>query len=602
MTNYDDHIRNIVQGLPENPGVYQYIDVHGKIIYVGKAKNLKKRVSSYFNSQGTKSQKINVMIRKIYDIKYIVVESESDALLLENNLIKKYQPRYNVNLKDDKTFPWICIKNEKFPRVFMTRDFIRDGSEYFGPYTSVGMVRTILEFIKQIYKLRTCNYNLDSDKIEEGKYKVCLEYHIGNCIAPCVGKQSEEEYNDSIAEIRELLKGNIGSLLKYLKELMQKYANEYEYEKADSIKNKIKLIEKYRSKSTVVNPSINNVDVFSIVQENDFAFVNFLRVVNGAIIQANTMELKKKLDEPEKDLLTIAMIEMKERVNSLSKEIIVPFEMDIEMEEFKFIVPKIGDKLKLLELSKRNARYYMEEQIKRRNSLKSYQDRIEGKLLIVKKDLRLNMLPIHIECFDNSNIQGSNPVASCVVFKNGKPSKLDYRHYNIKTVSGPDDFASMKEVVYRRYKRLQDENLNLPQLIVIDGGKGQLNAALKSLEELNLKGKIAIIGIAKRLEEIYFPGDEIPIYLDKNSITLKLIQHIRNEAHRFGINFHRSKRSKGMIDSELTHITGIGKDSIQKLLINFKTVENVRNAKFEELENVVKKAKAKIIWNYFHSL
>ncbi len=592
-----EQLKSIAISLPDKPGVYQFYNSENKIIYVGKAKNLKKRVSSYF-LKNYDSGKTKILISKINNIKYIVVNSEQDALLLENNLIKKYQPRYNVMMKDDKSFPWICIKNENFPRVFYTRKHIKDGSLYFGPYTSIKMVKVILDFFKQLYKLRTCNYNLSQKNIKQNKFKVCLEYHIGNCKAPCVEKQNEDEYNKAIDEIKNILKGNIYNVTKYLKNLMQKYADKYKFEEANKIKEKIKILENYQSKSTIVNPSINNVDVFSIIDDEKSAYVNFLKVVNGAIIQVHTLEMKKKLDETKEELLPMAITEIRQKLSIDSKEIILPFYPDIKLDYTKIIVPKRGDKKKLLELSERNVKYYRLEKIKqfeRINPQKRY-DRI---LNTIKKDLHLNNLPVHIEGFDNSNIQGTNAVASCVVFKNAKPFKKEYRKFNIKTVTGPNDFASMEEIVYRRYKRLIDENKSLPQLIVIDGGKGQLNAAIKSIKKLNLYGKIAIIGIAKRLEEIYFPEDPTPVYLDKNSESLKIIQQIRNEAHRFGITFHRDKRSKSMVKSELDEIKGIGEKTKQKLLEKFKSISKIKQADFNELEEIIGKAKAKLLLGYF---
>lgn len=583
--------------LPEGPGVYQFYDNEEKILYVGKAKNLKKRVSSYF-TKNHEYGKTRVLVKKISSIRHIVVPTESDALLLENNLIKKYRPRYNVLLKDDKSYPFICIKNERFPRVFPTRKIIRDGSEYFGPYTSMRTVKTLLELIKSLYPLRTCTYDLSKEKIAAGKYKVCLEYHLGNCKGPCEGLQSLSDYDRQIADIRDIVKGNFKSSLQYFKRQMEALAAEMEYEKAQRIKDKIEVLENYQVKSTIVNPKINNVDVFSIVSDDSFAYVNFLQLSHGSIVRSHTMEIKKKLDEQDPVLLQLAVFEIRQRFNSESKELYLPFKITLAP-ELKVTVPKLGDKKRILELSERNAKFFRQERFKQIKIIDPdrHTDRIMGQM---QKDLRLSEEPRHIECFDNSNIQGSNPVAACVVFKNGKPSKKDYRHYNIKTVEGPDDFASMEEVVFRRYKRLMAEEEPLPQLIVIDGGKGQLSSALKSLEILGLRGKIAIIGIAKRLEEIYFPEDSIPLYLDKKSESLKIIQQLRNEAHRFGITFHRNKRSKSALNSELTYIDGIGEKTVQELLKSFKSVKRIKEASIEKLSEKIGMAKAKKIYETFH--
>lgn len=594
-----EHIQNIIRTLPDNPGVYQYYDVDGKIIYVGKAKNLKKRVSSYFNKDQHENGKTQVLVKKITDIKYIIVDTEIDALLLENNLIKKYQPRYNVLLKDDKTYPWICIKNEPFPRVFSTRILVKDGSHYFGPYASIRVMHMVLDLIKQLYKLRNCNLKLADSSIRSNKFKVCLEYHIGNCKAPCIGKETAEEYDQTILEIKEIIKGNINTVSRHLKMLLQQYIEKLDFENAQIIKEKIDLLEKFQSKSTVVSPTINNVDVFSIVTDEKTGYVNFLRVINGAIIQGHTIELKKKLDESDEELLTLAIAELRERFNSDSKEIIVPFKIETEFPDIEFTIPQRGDKKHLLELSERNVEYYKREKIKQ-ESLVDPERHTKRILEQMKKDLHLSEEPRHIECFDNSNFQGAFPVAAMTVFKDGKPSKKDYRHFNIKTVEGPDDFASMEEVIYRRYKRVLEENQPLPELIVIDGGKGQLSSALESLEKLGLRGKVGIIGIAKKLEEIYFPGDSIPLYLDKRSETLKIIQQIRDEAHRFGITHHRSKRDKGTLKTELTEIKGISIATAQKLLSHFKSVKNIKEAEEAQLVEVVGNAKAKIVFSNYH--
>ncbi len=583
-----------VRNLPEKPGVYQFLDEKGKILYIGKAKSLKKRVSSYFNKQYHENNKIRVLVKKTNDIHHIVVNSESDALLLENNLIKKYQPRYNINLKDDKTFPWICVKNERFPRIFSTRKIIKDGSVYYGPYTSANTLRTLLGLIKELYKLRTCNLNLTEENILAQKFRVCLEYHIGNCKGPCEDLQTEQDYNDTISQIHEILKGNLKNVIVYLNKLMNNFAREYQYEEAENIRQKILALEKFQMKSTIVNPSVHNVDVFSYVDDDSLAYVNFLKVINGAIIQAYTVEIRKKLDEPKEEILEYTLTELRQRLFSNSVEIIVPFKIKSLPDNIKVIVPVKGDKLKLLELSRRNAKYFMLDRKRQKASAAPLRS-TERILTALKNDLRLSSLPVHIECFDNSNIQGSNPVAACVVFKNGRPDKKEYRHFNIKTVEGPDDYASMSEIVFRRYDRMIKEGLPLPQLIVIDGGKGQLHAAVLSLEALNLRGKIAVIGIAKRLEEIYFPDDPVPLYIDKNSESLKVIQQIRNEAHRFGITFHRQKRSNAMINSELENIKGIGEITIQKLVSTFGSLQNVKNTPKNIIEDLIGTSKTKIL-------
>lgn len=592
-----EKIKELINNLPDKPGVYQYFDSENKLLYIGKAKNLKKRVSSYFTKEHD-SGRIRVMVSKIADIKYIIVDTELDALLLENNLIKSLKPRYNINLRDDKTYPWICIKNEDFPRVFSTRNPVYDGSLYFGPYASVKMMHTLLDLIRQLYKLRTCNLVLNNENIKKHKFKVCLEYHIGNCLGPCEGLQTKEDYNENIKQIKEIIKGNISGVIRHLKDLMRQYSEKLEFENAQLIKEKIEILEKYQSKSAVVSNSITNVDVFSIDCVEDIACVNYLKVVDGTIVQAHTIEIKKKLDESDKDLLEFAIIELRQRFKSNSREIVVPFKPDIELPNVTFTVPQRGDKMKLLELSQRNAKFYRIERQKISGTIKKV-SRSERILEQMKKDLRLPELPKHIECFDNSNIMGQFPVSACVVFKDAKPSKKDYRHFNIKTVEGPNDFASMQEVIYRRYKRLLDENQPLPQLIVIDGGKGQLNAALEALEKLGLRGKISIISIAKRLEEIYYPDDPYPLHLNKKSETLKVIQHIRDEAHRFGISHHRNKRTKASVVTELHNINGIGDSTIEKLLQTFGSVKRVKEASLQALETAVGKAKAKIITEYF---
>ncbi|TXG36927.1 excinuclease ABC subunit UvrC [Seonamhaeicola maritimus] len=583
--------------LPNAPGVYQYFDAEGTIIYVGKAKNLKKRVSSYFTKTHDYG-KTRVLVKKIANIKHIVVETETDALLLENNLIKKHQPRYNVMLKDDKSYPWICIKKERFPRVFSTRRVFKDGGEYFGPYTSGKTVHTLLDLIKGLYPLRTCNYHLSEEKIKAGKYKVCLEYHLGNCKGACEGKETEEEYNENIKAIRQILKGNFKDSLHQFKAQMKQYAEDMLFEDAQKIKEKIEVLENYQARSTIVNPKISNVDVFSIMSDETYGYVNFLQLSYGSIIRSHTLEIKKKLDETDKQLLELAITEIRQRFHSNSKEIYVPFEVDLG-DKIKVTIPKLGDKKHILDLSLRNAKYYRMERFKQDKIVDP--DRHANRIMAqMKADLRLSEEPRHIECFDNSNIQGTHPVAACVVFKNGKPSKRDYRHFNIKTVEGPDDFASMEEVVLRRYKRLLDEDQSLPQLIIIDGGKGQLSSALKSLDILGLRGKIAIIGIAKRLEELYYPNDPIPLYLDKKSETLKIIQQLRNEAHRFGIEHHRNKRSKSALNTELETIPGIGEKTVVELLKHFKSAKRVANAKLDELEAVVGNSRAEKVYNYYN--
>ena len=586
-----------LQTLPNEPGVYQYFDKEGTVIYVGKAKNLKKRVSSYFTKTHDNG-KTRVLVKKIVSIKHIVVETETDALLLENNLIKKHKPRYNVLLKDDKSYPWICIKNERFPRVFSTRRVFKNGGDYYGPYTSMKTVSTLLSLIRGLYSLRTCNYDLAEQKIQAGKYKVCLEYHLGNCKGPCEGLETEAEYNENIKAIKEILKGNFKDSLSQFKKQMKAFADNMQYEEAQKIKEKVEVLENYQAKSTIVNPKISNVDVFSIMSDESYGYINFLQLSYGSIIRSHTLEIKKKLDETDKELLELAITEIRQRFNSKSKEIYVPFKVDLG-KNIKVVIPKLGDKKHILDLSLRNAKYFRMERFKQIKIVDP--DRHVKRIMAqMKADLRLSEEPRHIECFDNSNIQGTNPVAACVVFKNGKPSKKDYRHFNIKTVEGPDDFASMEEVVYRRYKRLLDEEQPLPQLIIIDGGKGQLSSALKSLDALNLRGKIAIIGIAKRLEELFYPNDPIPLYLDKKSETLKIIQQLRNEAHRFGIEHHRNKRSKTALNTELETIAGIGDKTVVELLKHFKSAKRVANAKLDELEEVVGASRAAKIYNYYH--
>jgi len=598
MMSVIEKSKTIISLLPDKPGVYQFIDNYDNILYVGKAKNLKKRVSSYFSKN--QSGKTMLLLRRASDIKHIVVENESDALLLENNLIKKHQPRYNILLKDDKTFPWICIKKEPFPRVFSTRKVIKDGSFYFGPYTSALMVKTLITLIRQLYNLRTCSLTLSESNISSGKFRVCLEFHLGNCKAPCIGKQTEQDYNENMLQIKDILKGNIATVIDHLKTLMVRYSGELRYEEAQLIKDKIEILSRFRSKSAVVSNTIRNVDVFGIAIESDSAYINYLKVIQGAIIQALTIELKMRLDEERGAILGFAITEIRQRLLSDSAEIIVPFRPDILLQNIKYTVPKLGEKHKLLELAERNAIYYRLEQKKKRMEHKPAQ-RTGKNLEKLKNDLHMSDIPVHIECFDNSNIMGTNPVAACVVFRNGRPSKKDYRHFNIKTVTGPDDFSSMEEIVFRRYKRAKDEMSDLPQLVIVDGGKGQLSSAMKSITKLGLREKITVIGIAKKLEEIYFPGDSVPIYLDKNSISLKIIQQLRNEAHRFGINFHRGKRSSDMVRSGLDQIKGIGPKTKEILLRHFGSVDKIKTASIDELERVAGVAKTAILSEFLRS-
>jgi excinuclease ABC subunit C len=594
-----EKIANILKTLPNKPGVYQHLDKNGKILYIGKAKDLKKRVSSYF-TKGHDSARIRVMVSKIVDIQTIITETEFDALLLENNLIKEYQPRYNINLKDDKTYPWICIKKEPFPRIFPTRNPIKDGSEYFGPYASVKVMKTVLGLIRQLYTLRICKLNLSPENIAAEKYRVCLEYHIGNCKGPCEGLQTEADYLHDVQAARELIKGHLNAVKKMLEEQMQTAAAELQFEEAQRLKEKYEVVARYQAKSTVVHSGITNVDVFSVFSDAEFAYVNFLKIMDGAVLQSHTIEVKKKLDESDSEILLMAIPELRQRFRSETKEVYVSQPIDLEIPELKVHHPQRGDKKALIDLSLKNGRYFRLEKLKNIQIVDP--DRHVKRLMKqMQQDLRMKVEPRHIECFDNSNIQGTNPVSACVVFKDGKPSKKDYRHFNIKTVEGPDDFASMYEAVFRRYRRLLNEDEPLPQLIVIDGGKGQLGAALKALEELDLRGKIAILGIAKRLEELYFPGDKYPLYLDKRSETLKVIQRLRDEAHRFGITHHRNRRSKGTFKSELSEIKGIGDESVKLLLRKFKSVKKIKAATFEELEEVLGTNRAKLVYQHYQT-
>ncbi len=600
MTRFEELKCEVLPTIPHRPGVYKYFDQSGNLLYVGKAKNLRKRVASYFTKK-QESGKTRIMVRKIDKIEFTVVETEQDALLLENVLIKEMQPKYNVLLKDDKTYPYICIKKERFPRIFLTRNIIKDGSEYLGPYTSIHRVRAILELLRGIFQIRTCNLNLSEKHIAAGKYKVCLEYHLGNCLGPCENLQTEASYNDTISQIRNILKGNFVSVVRYLKGIMQTYADNFEFEKAQEVKVKLDMLQDYQSKSTVVNPKLNYIDVFHIDEDEKAAYISYLQIANGSIIRTKVIELAKKLEELPEDLLLFGVMELRQRYNSTFKEMILPFKIDFPDKSVTQTIPRIGDKKKLLDLAKKNAFYFRKQrQIRLANRKKGSERQFEV-LQRLQKDLQLPTLPKHIECFDNSNFQGAYPVASMVLFRNGKPANKEYRHFNIKTVEGPNDFASMEEVVYRRYKRLLDESRELPQLIIIDGGKGQLSSAFKSLVKLNIQKEVRIIGIAKRLEEIFTPGDPTPLYIDLRSPSLKLIQHLRNEAHRFAITFHRNKRSKGTFRSELESIEGIGTKTTQKLLSHFKSIDIIREAKEKELTAVVSKKQAKAIVKYFKS-
>ncbi|WP_037495462.1 excinuclease ABC subunit UvrC [Sphingobacterium deserti] len=595
--DYKEELKRI----PHKPGVYQYFDKHNELIYVGKAKNLRNRVGSYFVNDNQLNSKTRVLVRKINRIAFTIVDTEIDAWLLENNLIKKHKPRYNVMLKDDKTYPWIVIKNEHFPRIFWTRKYIKDGSKYYGPYASVGMMHIILDMIRELFPLRTCNLNLAPENISKGKYKVCLEYQIGNCKGPCEGYQSEEDYAQNLADIKDILNGKIAVVTNRLKMQMNDAVANLNFEVAYKMKSKLDKLSNYQSKSTVVSSSITNIDVFNIASDDSYAFVNYLKVAHGVVIQTQTLEMKKRLDETEEELLALAIPEIRSRFKSTSKEIIVPFDINIEESgDLKFTVPKAGDKRNLLELSFKNVAYFKKERMLQYERLNP-EIKTQRVLKQMQKDLRMNVLPRHIECFDNSNIQGNYPVSAIVVFKDAKPSKKDYRHFNVKTVVGPNDFATMEEAVFRRYRRLLDEDQPLPQLIIIDGGKGQLGAALKSLKLLGIEKKLTVIGIAKRLEELYYPGDQYPLYLDKKSESLRIIQHLRDEAHRFGITFHRNQRSKKTFVSELENIPGIGKTSVEKLLKTFKSAKKVQEASDEDLAKVLNQKQVKALRAYFQS-
>jgi len=592
--------KEIASVLPENPGVYQFFDDKGAIIYIGKAKNLRRRVLSYF-TKNHDNAKVRVMVRRIRRIEHIVVDTEIDALLLENSLIKKHQPRYNILLKDDKTFPWICIKNEPFPRLFYTREIVNDGSEYYGPFTSVYMVKTLIDFLRKTYSIRTCSLNLTRKNIESKKFSSCLEFQIDNCKAPCIGLQSEEDYLEAIPQIKNILKGNISEAILHFKNSMISAAESLNFEEAEQAKQKMQLLENYQSKSTVVNSKISNVDVFSLVKDEKSCFINYLKVVQGSIIQSYTTELQLHLDEDRVDILQMAIIEIRNKLKSVSNEIIVPFNPELDMEGIKFVIPKRGDKRKLLELSEKNAKYYRLERLKMSEKANPAL-KTERILAQMQKDLRLPKPPVHMECFDNSNLQGTNAVSACVVFKNAKPYKSEYRKFHVKTVEGIDDYTTMHEVITRRYKRLLDENKPFPDLIVIDGGKGQLNVAYEALKQLGIEEKVSLISIAERLEEIFIPHDSIPLYIDKNSLTLKVIQNIRNEAHRFGITFHRDVRSKNFVQSELDNIKGIGPATIRTLLSEYKSVEGIKKATHEQLAQKIGKNRADIIFEHFHNI
>ncbi|MDQ8747147.1 MULTISPECIES: excinuclease ABC subunit UvrC [Elizabethkingia] len=584
--------------LPQDPGVYRYYDKDNNLLYVGKAKNLKKRVLSYFNKNHG-GYRTRIMVSKIIRLETTIVNSEYDALLLENNLIKELNPYYNVMLKDDKTYPWICIKNESFPRVFLTRNVIKDGSEYYGPYAKPRQAKILIDTIKKIYKLRTCNLNLSPDKIDDGKYKVCLEYHIKNCLGPCEGLESEEEYNDKIKAIRGIIKGDYKIARQYLTDQMMHFAEKMEFENAQMVKERLEILEDYQTHSMVVNAYIDDVDVFGIFSDESAAYVNYFKINNGSIVQSFTTEIKKVLEESDEEIMEEALVEIRQKFSSKSKEIYLPFHLSVEIPGAKIIVPKVGDKKRIVELSEKNAREYRLEKLKQVQIVdpERHTNRIMAEM---QKNLRMPVEPRHIEGFDNSNIQGTNPVSACVVFKDGKPSKQDYRIFHVKTVEGPNDFATMEEVILRRYSRLLDEGEDLPQLILIDGGKGQLSSAIKSLKTLGLYGKITIVGIAKRLEEIFFPEDPIPLYLDKKSETLKILQRVRDEAHRFGVKHHRTRRKNSTIKSELEEIPGVGPKSIELLLSKMKSVKRIREANMETLEEILGKSKAKMVFEYFN--
>lgn len=595
----DSYLKKIIASLPDNPGVYKYFDAEGELLYIGKAKSLKKRVSSYFVKTRQENRKTEVLVSKIADIRVVLVDTEMDALLLENSLIKKFQPKYNINLKDDKTYPFLQVVHERFPRIQVTRRPENNGSEFFGPYASGTMMRTILELIKTLYPLRNCNYDLSEKNIASGKFTPCMEFQIGNCKAPCAARQTEKDYMASINDIRHILRGNIGTVVRHLQQLMHQASGELRFEDAESYRKKLEMLETYQSRSTVVSRTLNNVDVFSLVSDEQIAFVNYLKVANGIIIQTQTFELKKKLDESDAELLEMVIGKVRDEFKSTASEIIVPFNLSLDSRGISFVVPKAGDRKKLLDLSLKNAMYY------KRDKLNQYEKldpglKTERILSQMQKDLRLKTLPKHIECIDNSNIQGAFPVSALVVFKDAKPSKKDYRHYNVQTVEGPNDFDTMREVVKRRYGRMVEQSEPLPDLLIIDGGKGQLSAVTQTLKALNLYGRFPVLGIAKRLEELFFPGDELPLYLDKKSETLRVIQQMRDEAHRFGITHHRNRRQKGTLKSELDHIPGIGPESVALLLASLKSVKQIKSAGLKDLQEILGNHKGKLVWEYFH--
>ncbi len=590
-------LHSIVKSLSKSPGVYQFLDSSNTIIYIGKAKNLKNRVSSYFNKVQFENRKTKLLVSKIVDIRTIKVDSEMDALLLENALVKKYQPKYNVQLKDDKTYPWICIKNEPFPRISTTRRVIKDGSKYFGPYPSVKIVRQIINLLIENFKIRNCSHDLTKAKLSQQELKNSVEYYIGNCKGCCQGEVSIDEYNERIKSVSRVLKGNVSGVIRELKQQMRTASEKFLYEEAQQFKLKISALEKHQAKSAVVSASISNVDVFSIVDDEHHGYINYIKVIEGAINQSRMIEVKKKLNEDKIELLEKAIADVIQQSELSIKELILPFEINIPT-TLKVTVPERGEKRELVAISQKNAFYYMKEK-QRKEALKNPQVSADRILKTIQKDLRLKDIPFHMECFDNSNFQGSEPVAACVVFKNAKPSKKEYRHFNIKTVVGPDDFSSMEEVVFRRYKRLLEENKSLPQLIILDGGKGQLSSAVKSLKKLDLIGKVAVVSIAKKLEEIFFPGDKLPLFIDKKSESLKVIQQMRNEAHRFGIQHHRKRRIKGTLKSELTMIEGVGEKTMKLLIQQFSSIEQIKTKSISDLASVVGNSKASAIYNYF---
>ena len=593
-----DDLQSIVKSLSKSPGVYQFLDQKNTIIYIGKAKNLKNRVSSYFNKRQFENRKTKLLVAQIKNIKTIKVDTEMDALLLENILVKKHQPRYNVQLKDDKTYPWICIRNEPFPRITTTRRVLKDGAKYYGPYPSVKIVNSIITFLIENFNIRNCSHDLNKNKFEKGQLNTALEFYIGNCKGCCQGDVSSEEYENRIKAVSSVLNGNVKSVLKELKQKMNLAAADFLYEEAQALKTRILSLENHQAKSAIVSNSIDNVDVFSIEEDQHCAYINYLKVIDGAVNQSRMIELKKKLDEDSTLLMEKAIADVFQHSSNVIKELILPFKISLQISQ-KITIPERGDKKKLIDISKKNAFFYMQEK-HRKEHIKNPESSAQRILETIQKDLRLPVLPKHMECFDNSNFQGAEPVAACVVFKDGKPAKREYRHFNIKTVVGPDDFASMEEVVFRRYKRILEENKELPQLIILDGGKGQLSSAIKSLSKLNLMGKVSVVAIAKKLEEIYFPGDQLPLYIDKKSESLRVIQQMRNEAHRFGIEHHRKKRIKVTLQSELTNIKGIGSKTLVILMKEFKTIKRIKTLSLEELQKTIGLSKARIVYSYFN--